>query len=100
MQKKYQYRDYAGFDCGGIELGIKTWGEREVHLAGEPCVNFLVDDVDNTYQELKAKGVTFINVPEDAQWGARFAIFTDPDGHQLQISQVDWGKYYAACAAK
>ena len=29
LQKKYEYRDYAGFDCGGVKIGLKTWGERE-----------------------------------------------------------------------
>ncbi|MFQ6118214.1 MAG: VOC family protein, partial [Candidatus Bipolaricaulia bacterium] len=22
LQKKYEFSDYAGFDCGGIELGL------------------------------------------------------------------------------
>jgi len=28
-KKKYEFKDYAGFDCGGIEIGLKTWGELE-----------------------------------------------------------------------
>lgn len=27
LQKKYEFDDYAGFDCGGVELGLKTWGK-------------------------------------------------------------------------
>lgn len=26
LQKKYEFKDYAGFDCGGVEIGLKTWG--------------------------------------------------------------------------
>ncbi len=29
LQKKYQFSDYAGLDCGGVEIGLKTWGEKE-----------------------------------------------------------------------
>lgn len=24
LQKKYEFKDYAGFDCGGVEVGLKT----------------------------------------------------------------------------
>jgi catechol 2,3-dioxygenase-like lactoylglutathione lyase family enzyme len=99
-QKKYEFRDYAGFDCGGVEIGLKTWGEREEPRQGEPVVNFLVDDIDKTYQELRKHGVQFVGGPKDTQWGARIALFLDPDGHTLQLTQVDWGKYFAACAPR
>jgi len=29
LTKKYEFADYAGFDCGGIEIGLKTWGQLE-----------------------------------------------------------------------
>jgi predicted enzyme related to lactoylglutathione lyase len=100
LPKKYEYRDYAGFDCGGIEIGLRTWGRLEKPRQGEPVVDFVVDDVDKAYQNLKEKGVCFIKPPEDAIWGGRFAVFTDPDGNTLQIVQVDWNKYFKACAPK
>ncbi len=62
---KYQFPDYAGFDVGGVELGLKTWGGKEPPREGEPVVNFLVDDVDRAFQELSAKGVRFTKGPED-----------------------------------
>jgi len=100
LEKKYEFRDYAGFDCGGVELGLKTWGEREEPRQGEPVLNFLVDDIEKTHQGLQERGVQFIQGPKDAQWGARIALFLDPDGHTLQLTQVDWGKYFAACAPR
>ncbi|OQX92436.1 MAG: hypothetical protein B6D58_02940 [candidate division Zixibacteria bacterium 4484_95] len=48
LQKKYEFRDYAGFDCGGVEIGLKTWGELEKPRKGEPCINFIVDDIDRS----------------------------------------------------
>lgn len=100
LQMKYRFGDYAGFDCGGVELGLKTWGERDAPRKGEPCVNFLVDNVDEAFRALTEKGVRFTKEPGEAHWGARYALFEDPDGHELQISQVNWGAYFAVCAPK
>jgi catechol 2,3-dioxygenase-like lactoylglutathione lyase family enzyme len=36
LQKKYEFGDYGGFDCGGVEIGLKTWGEQEEPRQGEP----------------------------------------------------------------
>ena len=98
LQKKYVYNDYAGFDCGGMEIGLKTWGERESPRKGEPCMDLLVADVDETYQVLRARGVEFTEDPQDAQWGGRIASFLDPDGHTLTLTQMDWPRYFAVAA--
>jgi predicted enzyme related to lactoylglutathione lyase len=100
LTKKYRFGDYAGFDCGGVELGLRTWGDREPPRKGEPCIDFLVDDVDAAVDELRGKSVSLINGPTDTFWGGRVAAFADPDGNVLQLVQIDWGKYYATCALK
>jgi len=100
LQKKYRFKDYAGFDCGGVEIGLKTWGEREMPRKGEPCINFLVDDLDVSCGEFKKQGVRFIEGPKDSLWGSRIALFLDPDGHVLQLSQVNWGEYFAKSSPK
>ena len=43
------------------------------------------DNVEQTYQELVAKGVEFKAPPQKAPWGT-FAIFNDPDGNQFVLS--------------
>ena len=95
---KYAFRDYVGFDVGGVELGLKTWGGLEPPRRGEPVVSFLVDAVDKVYAELSAKGVKFTKAPEETLWGGRIAVFQDPDGNTLQLTQLDWQKYFKACA--
>lgn len=100
LAKKYEFADYAGFDCGGIEIGLRTWGGLEKPRQGEPCLDFLVDDVDESYARLTGKGVRFTGPVQDAVWGGRFAVFRDPDGNTLQLVQVNWGRYFAACAPK
>jgi predicted enzyme related to lactoylglutathione lyase len=98
LAKKYQFRDYAGFDCGGVEIGVKTWGGLGKPREGEPCIDLFVEDVDESYQELKAKGVEFVKEPRDTSWGGRVADLTDPDGNMLQLMQIRWEKYLAAVA--
>jgi uncharacterized glyoxalase superfamily protein PhnB len=43
----------------------------------------LVDNVDRTYKELKAKGVKFVSEPKDQYWGGRTATFIDPSGYRF-----------------
>jgi catechol 2,3-dioxygenase-like lactoylglutathione lyase family enzyme len=43
------------------------------------------DNIDKTYEELKAKGVEFIGPPTKQEWGS-FAMFKDPDGNQFMLS--------------
>ena len=46
-----------------------------------------VADVESTYAELKAKGVTFVQPPTDKPWGLRIAHFSDPEGNLWEITQ-------------
>jgi len=97
LPKKYHFATYAGFDCGGVEIGLQTGtvaGEQE----GATCVDFLVRDVDEVYRVLRERGVRFLQEPHDTAWGGRVALFADPDGHTLQVVQIDWRAYFAACA--
>jgi catechol 2,3-dioxygenase-like lactoylglutathione lyase family enzyme len=45
-----------------------------------------VADVDAAYEELKAKGVTFVRPPTDQPWGLRTAHFADPEGTLWEIN--------------
>jgi len=105
LPKKYQFSNYAGFDCGGVEIGLAPSalrqavdgipvGERE----GAPCVDLMVTDVDEAYRVLRGNGVRFLKEPHDTPWGGRIALFADPDGNVLQLVQIDWPKYFVACA--
>ncbi len=46
-----------------------------------------VEDVDATYEEVRAKGVEFIRTPETRSWGMRCAHFKDPDGNAWEINK-------------
>jgi len=43
------------------------------------------DNVEKTYEELKAKGVEFTEHPKKEHWGT-FAMFKDIDGNQFVLS--------------
>ena len=43
------------------------------------------DNVEKTYEELKAQGVEFVTPPTKQPWGT-FAIFKDLDGNQFLLS--------------
>jgi lactoylglutathione lyase len=45
-----------------------------------------VEDVDREYEELRAKGVSFVNPPTTHPWGQRIAYFEDPEGNLWEIS--------------
>jgi catechol 2,3-dioxygenase-like lactoylglutathione lyase family enzyme len=43
------------------------------------------DNVERTYDELKARGVEFVGPPKNEAWGT-FALFKDVDGNQFVLS--------------
>jgi predicted enzyme related to lactoylglutathione lyase len=43
------------------------------------------DNIDQTHQELTARGVEFVAPPTKQPWGS-FAIFKDPDGNTFVLS--------------
>jgi len=65
----------------GQELGSPV-GQRSVGL-----FNIFVENVDDTYETLKSKGVEFVVDPMDREWGRRTAHFKDPEGVIWEISQ-------------
>jgi methylmalonyl-CoA/ethylmalonyl-CoA epimerase len=60
---------------------------RETALAQNPPgidhISFAVEDVDQIYKDLKAKGIQFLSEPADQDWGARMVSLKDPDGNNL-----------------
>lgn len=49
-------------------------------------ISFEAEDVDKTYQSLKAKGVDFVNEPTDMPgWGMRTVHLRDPEENLIEI---------------
>ena len=54
-------------------------------IGGFMNITFCADDVEATAQDMKAKGVEFVQEPQKADWGTA-AIFKDVDGNQFVLS--------------
>ncbi|MEM2947304.1 MAG: VOC family protein [Candidatus Bathyarchaeia archaeon] len=99
LEKKYEYSSYVGFECGGVEIGLIPKLKKGEHVAPiSPSVEFLVDDVEKSYNELKSKNVNFVKELHEEPWGGKQATFTDPDGNILEIVQINWEKYFSVSA--
>src|SRR5712675_73000 len=48
-------------------------------------ISFACDDVEKTYEDLKARGVEFRGPPKKEHWGM-FAMFNDSEGNQFVLS--------------
>ncbi|NUO61517.1 MAG: VOC family protein [Hamadaea sp.] len=48
-------------------------------------IEFLVDDVDALYEDLKEVVEDFVNVPTTMPWGNRALLFRDPDGNMVNF---------------
>jgi predicted enzyme related to lactoylglutathione lyase len=47
-------------------------------------VSFACDDIDKTYEEMKARGVGFDGPPKKEPWGS-YAIFKDSEGNSFVV---------------
>lgn len=94
FNKKYEYPSYAGFQCGGVEIGLRPGRKKKERIEDAPSIEFFVDNVDAAYETPKKKGVNFVKEPHDEPWGGREASFLDLDGNLLEIVQISWKKYF------
>ncbi|HIE19163.1 TPA: VOC family protein [Candidatus Bathyarchaeota archaeon] len=93
LNKKYEYSSYVGFECGGVEIGLRPRDSVEIGRDAA-SIEFLVDNVDEEYRNLVKKGIKFTVKPHDEPWGGRQASFQDPDGNPLEITEINWKKYF------
>jgi catechol 2,3-dioxygenase-like lactoylglutathione lyase family enzyme len=56
--------------------------------AGARCqFTIWVEDADAVCADLRARGVSLLNGPQDRPWGQRTAAFADPAGHVWEVAQ-------------
>ena len=90
---------YASFKVAdgieGFALFVSDWmasavgnadKELPVGFREKSLVVFSVDNVDDTYSALKARGVKFINEPTDMpDWGMRTVHLRDPEDNLIEL---------------
>ena len=73
---------------GGIAREYQDTGDQS-KTAGACSIGFNVDDVDRTYEEMKAKGMTFVMPPTQREGeGIKLAVGLDPDGLPISFAQL------------
>jgi predicted enzyme related to lactoylglutathione lyase len=87
------YRDTLGFEIGWLEsdkqIGAVSRGNvviffRKKTLPFEPAVHWVyADDIDATYEELKALGANIVEPLEKKPWGLRQFTLEDLDGNRF-----------------
>lgn len=94
---KFQSPEWTEFATGTTTLALHGGGiARTGPPAGDPSkqagscsIGFNVDDVDATYEELKAKGINFVMPPTQREGeGIRLAVCIDPDGLPVSFAQM------------
>jgi catechol 2,3-dioxygenase-like lactoylglutathione lyase family enzyme len=53
-----------------------------------PMTIFRTDDLDATFEKVRASGAEVLQEPIDQPWGPRDCAFRDPSGNMVRISQA------------
>jgi catechol 2,3-dioxygenase-like lactoylglutathione lyase family enzyme len=53
-----------------------------------PMLVFRTDDLDATFEKVRASGAEVLQEPIDQPWGPRDSAFRDPSGNTVRISQA------------
>ena len=53
-----------------------------------PIIVFRADDLDATFETIRASGAEVVQEPIDQPWGPRDCAFRDPSGNTVRISQA------------
>jgi Glyoxalase/Bleomycin resistance protein/Dioxygenase superfamily len=62
----------------------------EIVTKGDLAVFIQVDDLDKTFESLRAAGTEILQEPVDQPYGVRDAAVRDPSGNHLRLSQPRW----------
>ena len=72
------------------ELTLFPMGEQWEHYRGAmgrpQCFSLNCDDIQQTYHDLKAKGVQFLGEPQTQHWGS-FVMLVDSEGNQIILGE-------------
>jgi len=91
---KFSSPGWSEFNNSGTTLALHRHlnpGGEDVQAAhaaaGQATLIFVVDDLQATYETLKAEGAHFSMEPQKQPTGLTFAILPDPDGFTVTLQQ-------------
>ena len=94
---KFQSPEWTEFQTGTTTLALHGGGiARTGPPAGDPSkqagacsIGFNVENVDETYAQLQAKGIRFVMPPTQREGeGIKLAVAVDPDGLPVSFAQL------------
>ena len=94
---KFQSPEWTEFATGATTLALHGGGvPAEGPPSGDPSkragacsIGFNVENVDQTYEDLQAKGIRFVMPPTQREGeGIRLAVAIDPDGLPVSFAQL------------
>ena len=74
------------FQTGPSELGVHPTAGEEYSSPRHHAISFIVDDLDSTMEELRAKGAAFSSGPDDHGYGL-VAMVQVPGADDVQLYQ-------------
>lgn len=75
--------DFGGVHKNGVEI---YFCEKAMGSPGT-WLSILINNVDEFYETLKARGAHIIAPPKSFEWGMREMLVEDPDGHRIRFGQ-------------
>jgi lactoylglutathione lyase len=89
---RFESPEWTEFETGGTTLALHGGGRAGAKsaepIAGTSSIGFYVENLDTTYDELKAKGILFVMPPtEREEEGIKLAVCLDPDGLPISIAE-------------
>ena len=82
---KFESPDWSEFATEGTTLALHPAGKNP---AGSCQTGFSVEDLDAFHQQMQAQKVTCLQPPRMEEFGARLAVYADPDGLPFSVSEA------------
>jgi lactoylglutathione lyase len=92
IRLRFESPDWTEFETGDTVLALHGGGKPAVQstelVAGTASIGFYVENLDEKYNELKAKGIKFSLPPTDREEERiKLAVCLDPDGLAISIAE-------------
>src|SRR5262245_11176016 len=93
LQLKLESQEWTEFLSGDTTLAFHGGGRDGERLhgkkrAGTCSIGFNVENLDQAYEQLKARGVQFVMAPQAREGeGIKLAVALDPDGLEISFGQ-------------
>ena len=89
---RFESGEWTEFETGNTVLALHGGGKQgkksQESMAGTASIGFYVDNLDQRYTELKAKGVAFVMPPtQREEERIKLAVCLDPDGLPISIAE-------------